>query len=131
MAKEVTEKGWAKEKQSPPSSKAQSLSRASNKGKENQKIVKNERQTVQTNHGKCMSSRQILDICGRKARVRPRLHQSVPSQYRTRWDHGSEVRGHGLVVGRGEKPILRFLVGLFWEKYPVEMAYHPKEAKLS
>ena len=47
------EKGWAKEKQSPPLSKAQSLGRASHKGKGNQKIVKNGRQTVQANHGKC------------------------------------------------------------------------------
>ena len=36
-----------------------------------------------------------------------------------------------MVVGRGEKPILRFLLELFWEKYPVEMTYHPKEAKLN
>ena len=44
---------------------------------------------------------------------------------------GSEVRGHGLVVGRGEKPILRFLLGLFWGKCSARMAYHPKEANLS
>ena len=54
-------------------------------------------------HGKCMSGRQILDIHEGKARVRPRHHQPVPSQYGTWWAHGSEVRGHGLVVGRGEK----------------------------
>ena len=42
----------------------------------------------------------------REARVRPRRHQPVPSQYRTWWGHGPEVRGKGgcgLVVGRGEK----------------------------
>ena len=52
---------------------------------------------------KHMSSRQILDIHERKARVRPRHHQPVPSQYGTWWGHGSEVRGYDLVVGRGEK----------------------------
>ena len=39
-------KGWAKERQSPLSSKAQPLSGASHKRKENQKIVKNRQQTV-------------------------------------------------------------------------------------
>ena len=77
-------KGGLKKKQSPPSSKAQSLGRASHKGKGNKKIVKNGWQTVQTNHGKRMSSRQILDIHGREARTRSRPHQPVPSQYRTR-----------------------------------------------
>ena len=119
--------GWRKVK--PPSSKVQSLSRASHKGKRNQKIVKNGRQTVQANHGKRMSSRQILDICGRKARTRPIPHQPIPSQYRTRWDHGSEVRGHGLVVGRGKRPIfevpVRALLGevSYWDDIP------PKRSK--
>ena len=49
----------------------------------NQKIVKNGWQTMQANHSKRMNSRQILDIHGRKARVRPRPHQPVLSQYRT------------------------------------------------
>ena len=79
----VAEKGWAEEKQSPPSSKAQPLSGASHKGKGNQKIVKNGWQTMQANLGKCMSSRQILDIHGREAHAWSRLHQPVPSQYRT------------------------------------------------
>ena len=83
MAGGGSRKKWAKEKQSPPSSKAQSLSRASHKGNGNQNIVKNEQKTVQANHGKRMSSRQILDIHGRKARARPKLRQAVPSQYRT------------------------------------------------
>ena len=39
-------KGWAEERQSPPSSKAQPLSGASHKRKGNQKIVKNGQQTV-------------------------------------------------------------------------------------
>ena len=35
--------------------------------------------------------------------MKPRHHQPVPSQYGTWWGHGSEVREHGLVVGRGEE----------------------------
>ena len=76
-------KGWAEERQSPSSSKAQPLSRASHKGKGNQKIVKNGRQNVQANHGKCISNKQILDIHGRDAHARPIPHQLVPNQYRT------------------------------------------------
>ena len=57
---------------------------------------------MQANHGRHMSSRQILDIHGREARARPRPHQLVPNQYRTRRGHGLKVRGHDLVVGRGE-----------------------------
>ena len=53
--------------------------------------------------GKRMSSRQILDIHERKARAKLRHHQLVPSQYGSCWGHGSEVRGYGLMVGRGEK----------------------------
>ena len=49
-------------------------------------------------HGKRMSSRQILDIHKSEARLRPRHLQHVPSQYRMWWGHGSEVRGHGLAV---------------------------------
>ena len=84
---------------------------------------------MQANHGKRMSSRQILDIHGRKAHARPRSHKTVPSQYKTRYGHGSEVRGHGLVVGREERPISRFLLGLFWGKCPARMTYHPKRGK--
>ena len=50
-----------------------------------------------------MSDRQILDIHEGKARVKPKHHQPVPNQYGTWWGHGSEVRGYGLVVGRGEE----------------------------
>ena len=35
-------------------------------------------------HGGRMSSKQILDIHGSEARVRPRHHRPVPSQYK-RW----------------------------------------------
>ena len=48
----------------------------------------------------------------REAHARPRCHQPVPSQYRTWWGHGPEVRGKGgcgLVVGRGEKIYSRLL----------------------
>ena len=47
-----------------------------------------------------------MDKFEREAHARPRCHQPVPSQYRTGWGHGPEVRGKGgcgLVVGRGEK----------------------------
>ena len=40
-------------------------------------------------------------------------------------------RGYDLAVGRGKKPILVFLLRLFWGKYPVGMACHPKEVKMS
>ena len=76
-----------------------------------------------SDHGGWVSSRQILDTNGRKAYARPKPHQLVPSQYRTQWGHGSKVRGHGLVVGRGE--ILRFLLGFFWGKCPIRMTHHP------
>ena len=49
-----------------------------------------------------MSGRQILDIHEGKARMRLRHYQPVPSQYGTWWGHRLEVRGYGLVVGRGE-----------------------------
>ena len=34
-------------------------------------------------------------------------------------------------MGRGERPISRFLLGLFSGKCLAGMTYHPKEAKLS
>ena len=96
--------GWRKSK--PTVKQGPTLNRESHKGKGNHKIVKNGQQTTQANHGRHMSSRQILDIHGREARARLRPHRLVPSQYRTRWGHGSEVRGHGLAVERGKN--------LFW-----------------
>ena len=60
--------------------------------------------------GRRMSGKQILDIREGKARVKPRHHQPVPSQYGTWWGHGSEVRGYGLVVGRGEDAYFAALV---------------------
>ena len=92
--------GW-RQNQSPPSSKAQSLSRASHKGKGNQKIVKNKWQTVQVNHGKCMSSRQILDIRGRKgthkAQTLPACTQPIQDTVRS-W-----ARGKRAWFGDGER----------------------------
>ena len=54
-----------------------------------------------------------MDKFEREAHTRPRRHQPVPSQYRTWWGHGPEVRrkgGCGLVVGRGEKIYSRLLL---------------------
>ena len=47
---------------------------------------------------------------------------------------GSWVKGkrvHGLAVGRRKKPILGFLLKLFWGKCPAGMTYHPKKGKKS
>ena len=54
-------------------------------------------------HGRHMSGKQILDICEGKARMKPRHHQPIPSQYRTWWGHESEVMRYGLVVGKREE----------------------------
>ena len=75
-------------------------------------------------HGKRMSGRQILDIHEGKARVKLRHYPPIPSQYGTWWGHGSEVRGYGLVVGRGEKtyfaaPAQALLGGTsYWDDRP-------------
>ena len=45
------------------------------------------------------------------------------------WVRGK--RGHGLAVKRGKKPILRFLLWLFWGKCLTGMTYHSKEARIS
>ena len=74
-----------------------------------------------------------MDISERKARARPRHHQPVPSQYRTWWGHGLEVRGKGGMVwwwGEGKRSILQLLPKLFWEVRPAGMTDHPKEASL-
>ena len=57
-------------------------------------------------YGKCMTSRQALDIRGTGACTRPRHHQPIPSQYRSGglWVKG--MKGYGLVVRRRES--------LFW-----------------
>ena len=63
----------------------------------------------------------------RKAQTSPACTQPLQDMVKS-W-----VRGKRAWFGDGEreKPILRFLLGLFWGKYPVGMTYHPKEAKLS
>ena len=74
-----------------------------------------------------------MDISERKARVRPRHHQLVPSQYGTWWSHGLEVKGKKCMVwlwGEGKRPILQLLPKPFWEVRPVGMTDHPKEARL-
>ena len=43
----------------------------------------------------------------------------------------SWVRGHGLAAERGKKPILGFLLRLFWGKCSVGMTCHPKGARMS
>ena len=74
-----------------------------------------------------------MDISEREARARPRHHQPVPSQFRTWWGHGPEVRGKGGMVwwwGEGKRSILRLLLKPFWEVRPVGMTDHSKEANL-
>ena len=44
---------------------------------------------------------------------------------------GSWVKGHGLVVGREKKPIMGFLLKLFWGKCSAGMTCHPKEVRMS
>ena len=72
----------------------------------------------------------MLDIHEGKARVKARHHQPVPNQYGTWWGHGLEVRGYGLMVGRGEKiyfaaPAQALLGGTFcWDDRP------PKRGKI-
>ena len=72
-----------------------------------------------------------MDKFKREARTRPRRHQPVPSQYRTWWGHGAEVRGKGGVVwwwGEGKGSIFGPCSSLFWEVRPAGMIDHPKEA---
>ena len=72
-----------------------------------------------------------MDKFEREARVRPRRHQPVPSQYRTWWGHGPEVRGKGGMVwwwGKGKRFIHGPCSSLFWEVRPTGMIDHPKEA---
>ena len=63
------------------------------------------------------------------AHTRLKHHQPVPNQYKGNepWVRGK--REYGLTIGRREKPILGFLLKLFWGKCPAEMTYHPKKGK--
>ena len=45
------------------------------------------------------------------------------------WVRGK--RGHGLAVGREKKPILGFLLRLFWGKCLTRITCHPKEVMMS
>ena len=72
-----------------------------------------ERTDQSPDHGKCMSSS---------------LYPVNIGSGRS-WIRGK--RGHGLAVGRGKKPILGFLLRLFWGKCPVGMTCHPKEVMMS
>ena len=72
-----------------------------------------------------------MDKFKREARARSRRHQPVPSQYRTWWGHGLEIRGKGGVVwwwGEGKGFIFDPYSSLFWEVRPTGMIDHPKEA---
>ena len=60
--------------------------------------------------------------------MRPRHHQPVPSQYGQWWVMGQRAWYGG---GERKKPILRFLLRLFWGKCLVGMTYHPKEERMS
>ena len=44
------------------------------------------------------------------------------------WVRGKRAWSRG---GEGGKPILGFLLGLFWGIHPAGMTYHPKEARMS
>ena len=65
-----------------------------------------------------MSSKQISNL-------------DITSLYPANTRGGEVMRGHGLVGGERGKPILGFLLGLFWAIHPVEMTYHPKEVRMS
>ena len=41
---------------------------------------------------------------------------------------GQRFRGHGLVVGKGEKSIFEVLAQAFSGRFPAGMTYYPKEA---
>ena len=71
-----------------------------------------------------------MDKFEREARARPRRYQPVPSQYRTWWGHGPEVRcKRGMVWwwGEGKRSIHGSCPSLFWEVHFARMIDHPKE----
>ena len=100
-------------------------------------MVKNEQQNVQqrldkpVGNGKRVNSRQVMDSHKSGPQTRLRHHPLVLSQYRSGgpWIRGK--KGYGLAVRRRGKPILGFMLKLFWEKCPTRMTYHLKEGKLS
>ena len=111
MAGSEENKKWAKEMKSPLSYKAQLLNGAKNQKKARMKGQETQTKSLQVAVD-IRAAGRVLDKFKREARARPRRHQPVPSQYRTWWGHGPEVRGkggYGLVVGRGEKIYSRLL----------------------
>ena len=75
-------------------------------------------------NGKCVSTRQAMDSYGSGARTRLRHHPLVPSQYKGGGPWVKGKRGYGLVVGKSMKPILGFLLKLFW------VVCHPSRIKV-
>ena len=79
-------KKWAEESIN-PSNKQISALKGGRKSKNNShKKSKNERQAMQASLQTTADEKatdKFLNTYGRKARVRPRPHQSVPNQYRT------------------------------------------------
>ena len=87
-------------------------------------------ESLQVTADTCAAGR-LLDKFERKARARPKHHQPVPSQYRTWWGYGPEVRGKGGVVWwweEGKRSIYGPCSNLFWEVRLAGMTDHPKEA---
>ena len=72
-----------------------------------------ERADKPSGHGKCMYNKQAMDTHGSGARIRFRLHQLVPSQYKSGRSWVKRKRGGVLAVGRKGKPILGFPLKLF------------------
>ena len=89
-----------------------------------------DRASKPSGRGKRMSGRQILDIHEGKARMKPRHHQPIPNQYGTWWGLGSEVKGYGLVVGRGENTYFAAPAQALLGGTSCWMTDHPKEARL-
>ena len=63
----------------------------------------------------------------RKAQTSPAYTQPIHDMVRS-WVRGKRVWSSG---GERGKPILGFLLRLFWGKRPARMKYHPKEAMMS
>ena len=108
-------------------SKAQSLSRASHKGK---REPENSKKWMASYAGQPPQTHKQQADFGHtwkkgtcKAQTSPANTDTVRS-----WVRGKRAWFDG---GEGERPILRFLLGLFGGKCPAGMTYHPKEAKLS
>ena len=81
-----------------------------------------------SDHSKC--SEQVLNTSGSRARQ----DLDFTSMYPTNigggglWVKGKRVWSGG---GDREKPILGFLLRLFWGKCPTRMTYRPKEVRMS